>query len=214
MKKIILAHLAIVIFLFGCSDKTIDQINYGTLKDGVYTNSYFNMKISSPKSWTWQNSEALEAQAKSGVDLIAGDDANLKATFDLARKKTLNLFSLFEYAIGSKVSYNPNISCAAEKVTHIPSIKTGSDYFYHMKKFLGSGRIKVDFPEESHTELLSGVTVDVMPATIRIGNLSVHQKYYAVKIKDYILLVVMNFTTKAEEKKLLGIMQKLVFNKV
>lgn len=125
-----------IFILTGCNKTPPEEIGYGVMKDGVYSNSYFNMSIQLPENWALQSKAAEKELMKTGAELITNDDDNLKRMIKASKEKTLNIFSLFKYEQGSPVSFNPSILAMAERVSNMPGIKRGSDYYFHMKNYL------------------------------------------------------------------------------
>jgi len=213
-----LKTITLIIFacflLFGCdTKKAAEEINYGTIKDGVYTNSYFKMTIKAPSDWVVQSQAALEELSKRGADLIAGEDKNLKAALKESEKTTVNLISFFKFEQGQPVPFNPSFISVAEKVSQAPGIKKGSDYLFHTRKFLESGQVEYQFPDAGYTTVISGVSFDVMPAKIEIQNTMVYQKYYAAIFNDYALVFVLTYSSETEEMELNDIFNNIEFAK-
>jgi hypothetical protein len=204
--------------LVGCSrtpSKTAeDEIGYGTVKDHVYSNSYFNnMSVTLPEDWALQSRKAQEELNEMGNDIIAGDNDNLKRQLQSQTEtQTVTLFSLFKHELGAPVNFNPNIICTAERVSYLPGVKDGADYLELMKTTINSGQLKYKFSEEFSKETLAGTSFDVMIMELNLGIMTVRQKCFATKIKDYVLAFAISYTTEKEEKELMKILDTLQFN--
>ena len=123
------------VFIITCSDKKI--IDLGEFEAGVYTNSFFDMMLRLPDSW-----HVLDLESR--MDIIKrGNNKRLKAAIDTEDQKSLNLLTAYEFPPGSAVSTNPGIMLIAEKVSHAPGIKRGSDYYFQAKKLMKLSNIKV-----------------------------------------------------------------------
>lgn len=188
-----------------------EEIGYGEIKEGIYSNAYFQLSIKLPGDWAIQSQAAQKALMETGADLISGDDENLKKVLTVAEKQTLNMFSVFKYEQGTPVPFNPSIMAIAENVGHMPGIKKGADYHFHVKKILEEGQMNYEFPGEISTHDFSGVSFDMMPASINIGTTPVYQKYYAARIKDYMVTFILTYSSDAEESELENIMSGLAF---
>ena len=51
MKRIVMLITMMAILLIWCNGVLSDEIGYGEIEGGVYSNSYFNMSISVPDRW-------------------------------------------------------------------------------------------------------------------------------------------------------------------
>lgn len=202
----------IFLFVIGCGTNSLDEIDYGQLQDGVYTNNYFEMSIDIPSDWAIQNRDAMQEITKLGEDMVTGDDKSLKAIMKASSQQTVTMFMVYRHETGTPVPYNQSISCVAERILHMPGIKRGSDYLFHAKKLMNSGQVEFKFPKEIYSEVISGIEFDIMPTEIIVGEMTIQQKYYASKLKDYVLAFILSFTTEEEEKSLMEIMHTLKFS--
>lgn len=190
-----------------------EDIGYGEIKENRYINTYFNMTIDFPKDWATQSKEAMSAQIEVGSNMVVGDDENQRAAMKVSSLQSLNLFSVSQYPRGTPVSFNPNILCIAEKIAHMPGVKRGSDYFFFVKKFIENSPLKVQFSDDISTEKISNVDFDILQATTDYGNTAVLQKYYAAKLKDYMLSLIITYSSDEEREKLEKILQSLKISK-
>lgn len=200
------------LLLTGCDMKSSHELGYGEIVNGTYTNAYFDMSIEVPANWTIQ-SQAAQAQLMDlGTNLISGDDDNLKNVLKEAQKQVVSLFTFFKYEPGTPVSFNPSIISVAERISHMPGIKRGSDYLFHIKKIFESGQLKYEFPGDIYTKDISGILFDVMPLEINVGNVTVRQEYYVAKINDYVLSFILSYSSDLEINELNEIFGKLHFS--
>lgn len=213
MFKIFVLIISTGLILTGCDKKPSEAIGYGIIENGVYSNNYFNMSIKVPENWVVQSKAAQKEMMDIGTGLIAGDDNNLKNILKETQKQTVSMFSFFKYEQGSPIPFNPSIISVAERVSHMPGIKRGSDYHFHAKNILESGQLKYEFPKKIYTKDISGVSFDIMPTEIDINNITVHQEYYAARIKDYVLLFILSYSSDSEIVELNEAISKLVFTK-
>jgi hypothetical protein len=153
---LIIALFAVIAIYSGCDQKAADKIGYGTLENGIYRNEYFNMTVTLPKDWYALDDESRKALMQKGKKMIAGQDKNLEAALDASELNNINLLVVYKYPPGTPVTFNPSLACVAEKVGHLPGIKTGSDYLYHAKKLMERSQLKYDFAENIYSEKIGG----------------------------------------------------------
>ena len=212
MKKIILSITSISLLFLSNFMVFANDIDYGTIKNETYANQYFDMSLPVPKGWSVQSKAMIENIAERGKDLVVGEDENMRALLNEAEKQSVNLFAFFKYEVGAPVGFNPSLISVAELVAQMPGVKRGSDYLFHVKKFLKMGQVEYTFDKEIFTTTLSGVSFDVMPVEIKAGNNSVYQEYYSTRLKDYVLSFIVTYSNEAEYKELMQHIGKLKLN--
>ena len=199
------------LLLSACDSVAEPDIDYGEIKDGLYTNNYFKMSIQLPSDWSIQSQAEQKKLMKSGTELLSGDNQKLKSALKASQKQSVNMFSVFRYEQGAPVDFNPSIISVAEKVSHMPGVKKGADYLFHVKKVLNAGQLKYDFSGEIYSKELSGVSFDVMPSVISMAGMTIKQEYYAAIMNDYALGFILSYTTDADGKALNNIINTLEF---
>jgi hypothetical protein len=199
--------------LASCQKKASDEIDYGSVTDSVYSNAYFGFQLPLPNEWSVQDQAMRQELAKSGTQLIAGENIDMKAALKASEQQTVNLMAVFQHPVGSPVPFNPSVNCVAERIRHMPGIQRGRDYHFHAKKLLSSGQIKAEFPKEIVSEKLDGVDFDVMAVNLGVADMTVRQKYYAAIIKGYALLFIVSFTTPEEETATQAILNGVKFKR-
>tara|TARA_B110000091_G_C13639667_1_gene400678 strand:- start:172 stop:813 length:642 start_codon:yes stop_codon:yes gene_type:complete len=213
MIRSLIIAIGLLLLITGCDSKPAADIDYGTINNNVYSNKYFDISINLPDTWFVQSQAAQKALMETGSNLIAGDDKTLKSVMKESEKQTVNLFSIFKYESGAPVNFNPSIISVAERISHMPGIKRGSDYLFHARKLLESGQMNYDFPNDLYTKEVSELSFDVMPAQITVNNITVYQDYHVVKIKDYALALILSYSSDSEKSELDGILNELKFSK-
>jgi len=216
INKNITMAILLCLTLMACGSDTKEpekKIGYGEMSDGLYLNDYFNMSIKVPEGWAIQSQAEQERLMEIGGNLVSGDDENMKAAMKESIKDSVNLFSFFRYEQGAPVDFNSSIISVAERVAHMPGITKGADYHFHVKNLLQSGQIKYEFPNEMYTEELSGKSFDIMPMQVSINGLTVYQDYYAARVNDYALVLILSYSSDAEKEELLEVLNTVKFDK-
>lgn len=203
------------LLLTGCGDGSnqavVAEIGYGELADNAYTNDYFGVTVPVPEDWHAQDRKAIEEMEKAGGDVIAGDDASLRASMEAAEQNTLTLLSVFEQPMGAPVDFNPSVNIIAEKVSQFPGIKTGDDYIFHSKKLLEQAAIPYTFPKPNYDEEVGGTTFRVLECKARMQGMDLTQRFYATRIKDYMFVIVVSHIDDAQAKSLNDILAGVTF---
>ena len=211
MKAKLFLSLIVILFISPSYAQNKKEIGYGIIDDGFYKNDYFGMSIAVPSDWSVQSQAQLKEIAELGAEVIAGEDPNLRAILKASEKQTVNLFAFFKYEQGTPVDFNPSLMALAERVTNAPGIKRGSDYLFHVKKYLETSQLVIDFSKENYTEQLSNISFDVMPTVMDINGFKVLQNYYAARFDDYVLSFITTYSNEGELKELNSHLNKLTF---
>jgi len=209
MKRMHLWVLLFAVAATGCAKKASEEIDFGTIEDSVYRNKYFGLTLTVPDDWNVQSQEARQQLMDQGGKMLAGEDKNLKAAVKASEKQTVNLLTAFKHPMGAPVPYNPNIIAVAERIRHMPGIKTGQDYYFHAKKLIESSPMDVTVREEGVKETLGGREFAVMEVDMGMGKMVVHQKYYTAIMKGYALAFIVSYSTDEELKLLKGILDSV-----
>ncbi len=191
--------------------KAVDEIDFGAFTQSVYRNNYFGLSVTLPADWIIQDQDAQDRMMKAGVKMVTGDDKNLQLAVKASELNVVNLFSVFNFPVGSPVEFNPSIMAVAENMRQFPGIKSGKDYLFHARKLLESSQVKVTFPKEVYPQKLGGVDFDVMAVKIAVGNLVVKQNYYVAIIKGYALGFIISHNTDEELATLQKILDSVTF---
>lgn len=187
----------------GCGKKAGEQMDAGRFEGPVYHNDYLGMTITIPADWSVQDREVTRQTARTGEQMLSGNNQNMQAVLEAAESRTVNLFNLFKFPPGSPVPYNPNIYAIAEDNSHTPGIKTGGDYLYHARRLLESGQMEFKFPREVYTETLAGAEFHVMTVDLHVPPTGkMMQEYYATVRKGYVLVLILSYVTEEERAEL------------
>jgi hypothetical protein len=178
------------------------EINYGQIANGTYGNDYFGFSIKMPSGWTIQSQAEQARIMDEGRDLITQGDEDLIKAMHESGQNSLNLFAFLKYELGAPVAFNPSLAAIAERVDHEPSIHSGADYLVHVKEVLNASAVQYTFPGEIYKTDLGGLQVDVLATSVKFAGAEIHQNYYAVKIKDYVLSLVGSYSNLQESREL------------
>jgi len=205
---------AVILFLAGlgaCKGSGRDSLDLGTLNGRTYTNLYFDLSLTIPDGWYSVDQETMAALSEEGRGIIAGNDENLSAALDSSQKNTADLLMVYEYPPEAPVFFNPSLACVAEKVSHLPGIRTGRDYLLNTKRVMQMGRVRPRFPRRIEAVNLGGIDFDLLTAVITLGPAIVRQHYYAAVQKGYVLVFIITFVDEEQLSELLESLESLQF---
>lgn len=210
-KYVFLIAVGIAIYMFW--DKIgADKIGFGTLENGIYRNEYFGMRVVLPEGWHPLDEEGKKKVMEMGRKVVASQDKTLGAVLDASEEDTVDLLAVYKHPPGAPVPFNPSLSCIAEKVSHLPGIKTGRDYLYHVKTGMQATGVPYSIGGNIYTENVGGVTFYVLNMSLRAGTWLIQQKFYSAIMKDYALGFVITYTNQWEYEALMGILRTVSFS--
>jgi hypothetical protein len=190
------------------------SFDYGRVENNKYVNSYFSFEMNVPSQWIVQTKEQMENIANEGKNLVAGDDAKMKAALNAADVNSANLLSVFQYERGAAVEYNPSIALVAENIKNFPGIKNGSDYLFQVRKLLEQSQLKYDnLDKEFLKEVINGIDFYKMNAEIQYGGLDIKQVYYSTISNGFSFNAIISFVNDEQKEVLLNCINSMKFNK-
>jgi hypothetical protein len=212
MKQIYIITLVSILFC-GCSKTAVNEMGYGEFTNGVYENEYLDFSIKLPKDWSILDAEANKAVMEAGSNMLSGDDKNLAAQLKASELQNVSMFTVSKYERGSPVESNPTIMGVAEKITHMPGIKSGKDYHFFTKQLLEQSQVEVNFPSEISREAIGRYNFDILDVEIPSGGITIKQKYYVAIEKGYALALILSYTNESEFETLNEILKTIGSNK-
>lgn len=194
--------------VFGCDKETDEKIvDFGTFESGKYANDYFGFSITLPDSWYVADDETRLAMMQRGASIVAGDDKNMKSIVDAADIESLTLLIAGQLPPGSPAPENPSLMVLAEKVDHLPGIKTGDDYHFNARKTIEMSALDVVFPSEVYEATIDNVLFYVMEMNITVGGIEIKQKQYATILDKYALVIGLIYQSENGLQQLEDILQ-------
>lgn len=172
------------------ADASKFAVNVG---DNVYESDYFGMRVEVPSDWYVMGYRDLTEMMGVGLDVAVGDDAMFRRQIEASEKYSAPLFGFFQYEIGATVEFNPNITGIAENIARAPGVKTGADYFGHVKQLFSQMAIETEIADSYGTRDIGGVSFDSLDITMKIAGSDVYQRYYAYRHKDDIIAFIQSY---------------------
>jgi len=215
MKSNLTVILGVGILLSGCNfQNQLKDFDYGKVENNKYTNSFFNIVVTLPEGWKVQSKEQMDNLAKKGEDLITGDNKDLKRAIKASEINTANLLGVFQYEVGAAVDYNPNFMMVAENLIHAPGVKSGSDYLFHVRKYLKQSQVQIDsLDNESTKVLINGQEFYYMNVVMNYLGYKIKQSYYATIINDFALSAIISYVSDEQKLELEKIVNSMKFKK-
>ena len=207
-KKIILIALFLMA-LFGCNFNKNKAFDCGTVKDNVYTNTYFNIEFKLPEKWVVQSKEQIEYIKEVSKDFLDNDS---KKILEAGKVKSANLLIAYKHELGSAVDFNPSFSFLTENLKRTPGIKTGKDYLFHARKLLKYNKLNYKIDKKLKSLSLSNKKFYIMHCECNVLGMNVIQEYISTVHKKFALNFVITYLRKEDKDLLINCLKKIKFN--
>jgi len=194
---VLLACLTTCIFGCGGEGSPVGPGSSAVIQ-GVFTNEYFGLTLPIPDGWFVASEESEKAIRDAGTAAVVGDDATLKAAVEASKKTTFQLLTLSEFEMGAAVEFNPSLTLMAERVSHVPGIKSGKDFLFHAAKMLLQTQLPYKLMKEAYPTKLGDQEWYRADFVFDQALMSIEQSYFAAKHRDYVLVVILSAATKEQ----------------
>ncbi len=196
-----------VISITGCNNKPITEekgFEYGGVKNGRYTNKFFDIQMKVPQGWDIQNKEESDAIMEEGKDMVAGDNKQMKAALKASEINTASLLTVFKYKPGTNTTeFNPSIMMVAENLKNARGVKSGDDYLAQSRKLMMAGQVKYDQIDETFAKRdINGWEFYAMNVTGTFNNIEVKQVYLATVKDGFAIGLIYSFADSAQKAEL------------
>lgn len=194
---LLLAFLAIGMFACRSKESPVAP-GSSVVSEGTYTNEYFGLTLSIPDGWFVASKDSEQFIRDVGEDLATGDDTALKAAVESSKKTTFQLLTLSEFEMGATVEFNPSLILMAERVSHVPGIKSGKDYLFHSSKVLLRTQLPYELTKDAYPTRLGDREWYRADFVINQPQMPIDQSYFAAKQEDFVLVVILSAATKEQ----------------
>lgn len=179
-----------------CQEVSRGPVEKGNLENGVYSSSYFNLRMTVPENWTVNNLGKVEKKAPATE--ATNSDTTLVA----------NLLTIYQEV--EQEEFKPNLSIIAESFTLYPELKNEVDYLGQIKnQYANLNPITSEIEKTILTNDIECFTFDL---TMTIQEMSIQQTHFALKKNGYFIDLVITYQTDSQKEELMKITNSLSFN--
>lgn len=218
MKKTII-HLFIHLLIFSSGfaqgkpplqeQSAAEIFDYGTLANGMYTNSFFDLEVTFNPEWFVQSQQQVDKLNEMGENILVGDDNDLKRVIEASKVNVSNLLTVYKYELGSAIDFNPSFFITVENTAFAPGIKTGKDYLYHAKKLLSNLEVKYIFDKAIYEKKIGKVLCHVLEAEIQFMEMTIKQDYIVTVKNGFTMIFAISYIDKAQKKELYKVINNI-----
>ncbi|MDD2983702.1 MAG: hypothetical protein PHQ74_09965 [Crocinitomicaceae bacterium] len=193
-------------------DAATPEFDYGSVKNGIYKNSFFDLEVTFDPEWAVQNQQQVDQLLELGEEMIVGDNADLKRVIKASKINVSNLLTVYKYELGSAVDFNPSFMLTVENTQLVPGIKNGKDYLFHAKKLLSKLEMKYVFDKDVYEKKIGKTTFHVLEAKIDFMDLKIKQDYIVTIKNGFSVIFIASYKTKAEKKEVYKVINNIKMN--
>ncbi|HEY2720422.1 MAG TPA: hypothetical protein VGI82_01770 [Chitinophagaceae bacterium] len=192
------------------SSKIPDEFDYGKIKNGLYTNDYFDFEMPVPSSWNVQNKQQVDELQKQGEDLISGNNNELKAKVKAASVQTANLLTAFKYKPQTIPGFNPSFIIVAENLGN-SGVKDATIYLDHAKNIMKQSSVLYQFDPDYHSDQVGNKDFSRMDVSLSANGDVVRQSYYCRIEKNFAFSLIISYDSDVQKTELKEIINKATF---
>lgn len=210
MKKIILS-LCVVLFISSCEEtnKIPENFDYGTVENGVYSNTFFNFDLSFDKDWSVQSKEQMAEMTQKGQDLITGENERLKKNLKASQVNVAELFAVFKFPVETVSVYNPSLIMNAENLKGFPEVRKPKDYMDAVRSLLDEAPMTLIYKKQHYSKIIGGKEFVAME--IYNQDYDVNQEYFSTLHKGFAVIMVISYDGDDQKEELYKILNTLKF---
>jgi hypothetical protein len=204
--------LALLSLISSCKQKHADEINFGRVDGGNYRNDFFQLDLSIPADWIYEDHRVNTRQVQ-----IAGN-RYVNEVVQPSSLNALTLCTLKHPPTGSHL-FPPSFLLYAQDLRQNPKVTTG-------EQFLAIASEELELAEKLDKEQtikatpeggiikgkIAGEDFYRLKVRYDVRDQVFYQEQYCRIIRGYALVVVMTYTSEAEKELELEILQGISFD--
>ncbi len=181
----------------------------------TYVAKKYGVTATAPDGWYVMDSAVTKKLMDIGRDTATANvDAKTKADFDASIARSENIFGFLEKDPNTSTDGGAGILALSEDVTSSPEVKTGRDYFPHLRAAFQQTAANVTVDDTYTTVQIDGHAFDqmniVMHGTSPAGTpISVNQRYIAARHDNSMIVFIQSYLDDADLAALDGIIKSV-----
>lgn len=215
-KPLFLLPLMILLMISCSKDSKTANFDYGKIEKNIYSNSFFNMKITLPDGWHFLTDEQNKGLMNKSSELLTKENNTINKNIEASKVTTALLLTALQYEVGTYTVFNPNMVIIAENLKNNPNVKSPADYLVLTRKTL------VQTSQIISTDSISNVNINgTNLSTMRLisadnktnANERIIQKYYVHILNKFAITAILTYKTEDQRLLLEQAISTLKFNK-
>ena len=197
MKATQLGSILLLLFLYSCSFE--NEFNTGEVKNGVYSNDFFNIEFTLPNGWSSGTRDEVNLFLESSAESMSKLDDSLAAVIDTNDFSEAILFIMTKHpeikeGENRSVGIPSSLILSSEMVQKNSQLSTSEDYLVNLKKeYQAINQIKMRFDEDYTDVAIGSKNFKVLKGRASLGFIELNQEYWCVIEKGYALVVILTY---------------------
>lgn len=179
------------------------------VSENTYVNKTFGLTATAPDGWFVADNALNEKLMDVGLDIATAGNDQMKAIADVARKSSSNIFTFSKNPPGAPVEFNPVVMAFAENVSSAPGIRTGKDYFFHVKRALEQSAIDTEVVDGFRTRKIGGQDFDQMDMRMTMNGIAIEQSLYAARHGDHVVSITQAYHNDADRSETAAVIDSI-----
>ena len=216
IKTTFLGHL-IAAFVFaslfaGCGSSAVKKSSVSSVDDKEaaqvqHSFAPLKLQVEAPETWRLAATEFNNQVIELGASAVDSGNKMIDQMLAQSVNRTVVVFTLTEYEIGSPVEENPMLMSMIEDITLAPGVKTGCDYLFHMKQNLALANPAMEIVSDCQELEINGKTFGVIDTQFPVGRQLVKQNYFVSVCNSYSLAFVATYLSDQAKAELAEIVK-------
>jgi len=170
------------------------QPDDGEIRDGKYVNEFFGLSLTIPDGWAVASKETEQSMRDIGKENLSGDDPAREAALEVALRVTFQLLTISAFEMGAAVQVNPTLVLIAERVSHLPGIKSGKDYLFLLSNTLLGGPLPYELTKEPYPIRFAGEEFYRADFALNAPAMTLNQPHIVTIREGFALIVLLSGT--------------------
>lgn len=189
---------------------TTAEPDLGTIRDSIYTNDFFRLRIPIPAGWNVHDEASKRRLMQTGNEELSASKPEMAQKLDKSLQRTLNLLAF------DNLNVQPADGGAAALLVGAEPIPRGQTMtvaqYMEITKRLVMSVPGYEMLEEIHTETVGGAQCGAMTLKRTMSGVTMKQKYIGIVRKGYAIFLVTAYTNDDAGRTLDDILKKSKLN--
>ncbi len=201
-----LLGFTLIILLTACqngNNKTQEEYSVGKLNDSIYTNEYFNMKLTIPNGWYVYPREYYDAFSEKGKEYNQTSEP-----VEESDNVLLNLLMFSDKSITDSTFARQTIMMNAEKPIKKNEYSSEFDFLERTKQEMIRYQLPMKFSNGIDTITISGKDFISFHTEFQTEKSVIYQDYMTRKEKDFYLNIVLSYFDSNQRNGLIDLLNE------
>jgi hypothetical protein len=189
-----------------------EEPDLGSIENGIYRNQFFRFSLLVPAEWDVADEDTEAVMWDAGHVAVSQEDPAVSSAVDGAMERSYQLLTLTRFRPDTVREFNPNLLMTAERITHLPGVRNGSDYLAHTARLLLGSPLGYSLVRPAEPRVVGGREFYRAEFRLDTSPMTIEQVHYATLHRSYALTIVLSGATPADIDRLEEIVGAIMFD--